>query len=394
LQRAQDKKNRAGLFSNDLKAAAKEERDIQKAALQAQYELDMANINLTDEQKLALKRKLDADMRKIDQDYLDWSQMTNAQRFAFVAEQAAQGVQVLADFAKRGTDKELAQLDKGKKAKLANLEAEYKAGAISKDKYEAQKAAIEANYDEKTRALKKQAADKEKAYNVAQAVIQTALSIVKASPNVPLMVAAGVTGAASIAKIIATPIPEFEQGGVFGRKPSLANRIGQAAGRAWRGVKEYAWGGRINTTAGVANVGQRHSGGGIRMVDGATGEHLGEWERGEAYMILSRDTYANNKHLVDELIDTSLYRGGAPVRQQAGYFEAGGTFAPLPSAPSGSSTATSSQELIQAVLETRDAVRALPGRIQAFIDWNQDDTASLEEALNERAADRAQGEVK
>jgi hypothetical protein len=50
------------------------------------------------------------------------------------------------------------------------------------------------------------------------------------------------------------------------------------------------------------------------MVDGATGEHLGEWERGEPYMILSRDTYANNKHLVDELIDTSLYRGraGAP----------------------------------------------------------------------------------
>ena len=55
-----------GYLSNDLKAAAKEERDIQKADLQAQYELDMANINLTDEQKLALKRKLDADMRKID----------------------------------------------------------------------------------------------------------------------------------------------------------------------------------------------------------------------------------------------------------------------------------------------------------------------------------------
>lgn len=59
------------------------------------------------------------------------------------------------------------------------------------------------------------------------------------------------------------------------------------------------------------------------MVDGATGEHLGEWERGKAYMILSRDTYANNKHLVDELLDTSLHRGGAPVRQQPGYFEDG-----------------------------------------------------------------------
>jgi hypothetical protein len=55
------------------------------------------------------------------------------------------------------------------------------------------------------------------------------------------------------------------------------------------------------------------------MVDGATGQHLGKWEKGEAYIILSRDTYANNKHLVDELIDTSLYRGGAPVKPKPGY---------------------------------------------------------------------------
>lgn len=149
-----------------------------------------------------------------------------------------------------------------------------------------------------------------------------------------------------------------------------------------------------NAKAGVADVGQRHSGGGIRMVDGATGEHLGEWERGEAYMILSRDTYANNKHLVDELIDTSLYRGGAPVRQQPGYYEVGGTFAPVSGAPSGASVGASSQELVHAVLETRDAVRALPSRIRAVIAWSQDDTASIEDALSERAADRAQGQVK
>jgi hypothetical protein len=73
----------------------------------------------------------------------------------------------------------------------------------------------------------------------------------------------------------------------------------------------------------VADVGQRHSGGGIRMV-GTTGEHLGEWEKGEAYMILSSDTYANNKHLVDELIDTSLYRGAAVPRRMSDYFKDGG----------------------------------------------------------------------
>jgi hypothetical protein len=379
LQRAQEKKGKAGLFSKDLKAAAQEERDIQKDALKAQYELDISNVNLTDEQKLALKRKFDEDIRKIDQAYLDWSKMITEQRFAFIVEQAGQAVQVLADFAKIGSDKELAQADKTKKARLANLETEYKAGTISKDKYEASKADIEADYDAKTRAIKKEAAEKEKEYNIAQAIIQTALSIVKASPNVALMVAAGVVGAASVAKIIATPIPEFEQGGIIGGpKPTWREK-----------ARHFATGGRINARAGVADVGQRHSGGGIRMVDGATGEHLGEWEKGEPYMILSRDTYANNKHLVDDLIDTSLYRGGAPVRQRSGYYEDGGVSGGVIPSAGGSAAG---QELVQAVNRVEDAVRGLPSR--QYIGWQDEDTAHIEEKLNDRVDDRERGAVR
>lgn len=40
----------------------------------------------------------------------------------------------------------------------------------------------------------------------------------------------------------------------------------------------------------------------MRPVDGATGE----WERGEASMIRSRDIYAHNKYRVGELMDTRL----------------------------------------------------------------------------------------
>lgn len=309
-----------------------------------------------------------------------------------VANAAVQGA---ATIAKIGSDQDLARIEKDKKARLAKLDAEYKAGTISKENYEAGKAAIETNYDEKTRAIKKEAAEKEKQYNIAEAIIQTALSVVKASPNYALMAAAAITGAASIAKIVATPIPEFEDGGVFGgRKPGLASRIGRAASQAWRGVKEYARGGRINPHAGVAGVGQRHSGGGIRMVDGATGEHLGEWERGEAYMILSRDTYANNKHLVDELIDTSLHRGGAPVRQRDGYYEDGGTFTTgsSPATPTAGSARADSQELIQAVNRVESAIKALPDWVRIY--WDQDDDAALEERMGERAADRAAGQVR
>jgi hypothetical protein len=56
-------------------------------------------------------------------------------------------------------------------------------------------------------------------------------------------------------------------------------------------------------------------------------------------MILSRDTYANSKYLSDELIDTSLYRGGAPVRPKPGYFEDGG----LPFGASAASTSATTK---------------------------------------------------
>jgi hypothetical protein len=305
---------------------------------------------LNNAQKMALSRQYLADKEALENEYADCARERDKAGAEFGLGLTSTVLQATADFEQLATDRELAKLDKDKKTRLARLYAEYKAGTVSKEAYEAQESAIEADYDAKTRAIKKEAAEKEKMFNIAQAIIAGTLAVIKASPNVPLMIAAGAKAAAGVAKIIATPIPEFEDGGVVGvskPKPGLVSRVSRAAGQVWRGVKEYATGRRINPTAGVADVGQRHSGGGIRMVDGATGQHLGEWEKGEAYMILSRDTYANNKHLVDELIDTSLYRGGAPVKPKPSYSEDGGTFGGSPAAPpTAGARAADSQELV------------------------------------------------
>jgi len=401
LRRIACRRQQASEFSPKQNGIDADEQAVRRAQLDRQFSEDLLQEGLNIEQKLALGRKYLQDKEDLENEYAGRTRERDKATIAFTLEQTSAAIQMVAAFEKIGTDKQLAKIDKDKAARLAKLEAEYKAGTVSKETYEAQKASIEQNYDEQTRQIKKRAAQKEKELNVAQAIIQTALSVVKASPNVPLMIAAGLTGAASIAKIIATPIPEFEDGGVFGAskpKPGLAKRVGRAASEAWRGVKEYATGGRINARAGVADVGQRHSGGGIRMVDGATGEHLGEWERGEAYMILSRDTYANNKHLVDELIDTSLFRGGAPVRPRPGYFEDGGVVGGK--VPASTGTAASSQDyLVQAVnrveaavQEARDAVQALPSR--QYIAWEMDDTAQLEQRLDERVDDRNRGAIR
>lgn len=94
------------------------------------------------------------------------------------------------------------------------------------------------------------------------------------------------------------------------------------------GAPTFAKGGAINPIAGVPEVGQLHSGGGIKMIDGASGQMLGEWERGEPYMILSRNTYSNNKDIIDSLINSSLYRNGAPIMARGGIYQNGGVANP------------------------------------------------------------------
>ena len=356
-----DENNEALSLGKRLKAADRK-LALDQENLAAERDAQLDNENLAQEQIAGIRRDYDQRDRDLAEATAKFKSELERQAIGEKIEAAGQGLAAIADFEKDHAQQEVTHLEKAKADRLVSLEKEYQSGLISKELYEQQKAQIESGADEQIRKAKRAAAEKEKEYNIAQAIIQTALSILKASPNPFLMAAAAVVGTAQIAKISTTPIPEFEQGGIFSR--------------AWRGTKQavrsaahYASGGRINPTAGVADVGQRHSGGGIRMVDGATGEHLGEWERGEAYMILSRETYANNKHLVDELLDTSLHRGGAPVRPRPGYFEDGGTFAPGSTPEAGTSPAQAdSRELVQLLRETRDAVRSLPSR--QYIGWD------------------------
>ncbi|MDO7846840.1 hypothetical protein Q5H92_10765 [Hymenobacter sp. M29] len=380
VRRAARRRQQLATAHKDTSAAAEAEKNARLEQLNDELLEELNSQDLNDAQKLARIRKFKEDEASIINEYDDAEMAKKMKaeedlrdaKFAI----AQTSVQLLADLSKAETDKELIRLDKSKKQRLAQLDAEYKAGRIAKDSYEAQKSAIEANYDAQTRRIRKEAAEKEKAYNVAQAIIAGTLAVIKLLDNPPAAIAAGIAAAAGVAKIIATPIPEFAKGGITGGQKST-----------WRDrVRRFATGGGINPVAGVPSVGQLHSGG-IRMVDGATGQHLGEWERGEPYMILSRDTYANNRELVDALLDTSLHRGGAPVRRRdgGGFYADGGTpGGPLPSA-SGAAGA-GSQDVVQAIGRIEQAVRELPSRQR--IAWDGEDTANVEDALKERQQTR------
>ena len=96
--------------------------------------------------------------------------------------------------------------------KLSILEKE-KAGELNnKNLTEQQKLEIEEKYSAKARKIKQDAFKKQRAADIIQGIINTALAVVKALPNIPLSIAAGVAGAASIAVIASQPVPEFAKG--------------------------------------------------------------------------------------------------------------------------------------------------------------------------------------
>jgi hypothetical protein len=396
LRRAErDSARAAATGENLLYRGGEEEAAAEQAARQASMRLaleaELSNEQLTMNEKLSIIRQFNADKDALEEEYGEKSKQRERDRNAFGLEVASQGVQILADFTKIASDKDLAKTEKDKKARLKKLEEEYTAGRVSKEQYEAQKTQIEANASKETARIKTEQAKKEKEFNVAQAVIAGVLAVLKAAPNIPLQIITGITAAAAVAKIVATRIPEFAQGGIIGAGKALWSGAKQSVGSAWRSARKYAHGGRINSTAGVADVGQLHSNNGIQMIDGATGEHIGEWERGEPYMILSRATYANNRELVDDLIDSSLYGGGAPVRSRKRgglYAEQGAVTGAVP----GADKITSGPDPLLAAMERNTAaIQALPSRLR--VTWDDEDTAQVEERLEERSAIRVSAHI-
>ncbi len=88
-----------------------------------------------------------------------------------------------------------------------------KSAVLDSEKLTAEeKAAIQEEFLEKERQLKTDAWKKEQAAKVVMSIINTALAVTEALPNIPRAVAAGIAGAAQTAVIIAQPVPQFFKG--------------------------------------------------------------------------------------------------------------------------------------------------------------------------------------
>ena len=143
---------------------------------------------------------------------------------------------------------------------------------------------------------------------------------------------------------------------------------------------KYATGGMISPKGGYLGEGSSHAQGGIHLIDGPTGRHLGEVERGEHLTVFSRSTYQNNKGTIDALLNASLYRGGESVSGRK-FAEGGMIDLSTRSGPGGDSAASANllaMESINQLKMMRAELASFPRTLQAVVVYEQEKSKRAE----------------
>lgn len=213
-----------------------------------------------------------------------------------ILEVVEMGLQLMQKMEKAKLDKQLADITKEKNAQLAAWKEKYDKGLISKDQFEKETARINAQAAQKEKEEKQKAWKREQQMQIAMAVIHAAMAALKslATMGWPLgligVAAAAVMAGVQIKQIKSQQMPSFSKGaylknGGVPDGPRHGSKYGQS---------------------------------GIGLVRRDTQEEIGEMEGGEPIMILSRNTYKNNRKTVDALLHSSLHKNGAPIYAEKG----------------------------------------------------------------------------
>ncbi|WP_138993973.1 hypothetical protein [Larkinella sp. C7] len=190
---------------------------------------------------------------------------------------------------------------KATQLKLQNLENEYNSRLDAKEQLEGGIDDIRSEADEKEKAAKVKAFNREKTLNIAAALINAAQAALKslATMGFPL----GLIGVATSAVLAGVQI-----GIIKNQKPP-----------------SYRAGGYVRNAGVPAGPlhGRRYGESGISLTRRDTGQEVGEMEGDEPIMILSRNTYKNNRPVIDKLLHSSLHRNGAPIYGNGGINDGG-----------------------------------------------------------------------
>lgn len=202
-------------------------------------------------------------------------------------------------------DRKVNLINQEKDKQLASWKEQYDKGIITKDQYEKGVDNINKDAANKVKEENLKAWKREQQMQIVMAVIHGAMAALKslATMGFPL----GLIGVAGAAVAVAAQIAMIKRQ----QPPSMAH-------------------GGFVRNAGVPNGpahGREYGKGGISLVRRDTMEEVGEMEGDEPIMVLSKNTYRNNRKIIDGLLRSSLHQNGAPVQAEKGaVFSDGGTY--------------------------------------------------------------------
>ena len=202
LRAAQTKLNQIALNTELLNEnlTAQQRYELKKASIEAELELYRGNVDK--------EKELEAELAQAAKNY--------AQERINIFEEWAGKIMNLAselnNFTKALDDQELQEYEERNEQKKASYQEQLDSGIISKEQYDAKIAQSEQELDRKKAEIVRKQAIREKLLKAFEIAINTAAAIMKAAPNIALQVLTGITGAAQLATVMATPIPKASRG--------------------------------------------------------------------------------------------------------------------------------------------------------------------------------------
>lgn len=255
---------------------SKAQLEAKAAQLELEYQLAIESKAYTDEELATMEADKNARIEEMTK-----------QHWLSIAQYVMQGLSMIGnainDMVNARNDAENQELENERARndeKQKMLDRRLKAGQISQEQHDRAIDSMNQKMDKKEKELRLKQAKRNKAAALFGAIINTAGAVAQALNNpwpINLIFAAlaGVLGGIQIANIASAPLPT-------GRK-------------------------------GLVVQGPSHEASGITMVDNQTNKPIAEIEGGEPVMVLSKNTYGNNRDLIDELLYNSNYRNGARV---------------------------------------------------------------------------------
>lgn len=222
-------KNKIDRLQLDTTDPSQNQFEAKKALLEAQRQAELDNAEKTGADVLNINRKYNQQRDELERSHL-----------VSVAEQAVsyyqQAFSSIAKIFSMSLQNRMTAEQKSYDRSIDNLDQQKAHGILTNRQYNKQRELLDKEHAKKELALKREQWEQEKAATISNIVMQTALAIMKAAPNVPLQILTGVTGGIELGVALSEANPYSMGGDVTDKKTgklSVAKKPSPTAVLAW-----------------------------------------------------------------------------------------------------------------------------------------------------------------